>query len=103
MAESRNGSVQDGRSATEHALRAIRRIRGRYTADQVTWIREQYLLEGLELSEIREKLWPKCTVNALWRIAVGRSYPEVSLSERLLVAHREAEELRRVPPPTGRA
>ncbi len=81
---------------TEVKLRSIKPVRGRYTSEQVNQIREAYLLDGVSLEEIQEQVWPKSTTNALWRIAIGRCYPAVPLSERLAAAHRDAAARRQI-------
>jgi hypothetical protein len=81
----------------EKALRGIRPERGRYSDEQVNWIRESYLLDGISLKQIRSQLWPVCSINALWRIAIGRAYTGVPLSARLAAAAAEAEQKRRAP------
>lgn len=67
----------------ERVLRAIRPPRGRYTHDEVNFIREAYLVDRMTLQEINERLSMQSSKNSLWRIAVGRAYREVPLSARL--------------------
>ncbi len=89
------------RKEVESQLRAIRSERRRYSAAQVTWIREQYLCEKRSLGWIAEQIWPKSSQNSLWRIAIGQSYPDVPLSTKLEEALREAERLREIPGPAA--
>lgn len=80
-------------------MRRVRKARGskggaHYSAEQVNFIREAYLLDGQTLGWIGERLHPPCSPSALWRIAIGRAYSAVPLSERLRAAVESEEQAR---------
>jgi len=67
-------------------LRGVNRRRHRYSDEWVNFIREGYLLDGKTREDILASLPYPCSVNMVWRIAVGRAYQEVPLSPRLRAA-----------------
>lgn len=81
----------------ESKLRAIYSSRWRYSDAEVNFIRESYLLDGMSIPWIIERLHQKSSENSIWRIAVGRSYTKVPLSPRLAAAHEEAQRRRASP------
>lgn len=77
----------------ETSLRRVRKLRtagGRaranYSAEQVNFIREAFLLDDRGIPWILERVHPPSSASALWRIAIGRAYAEVPLSPRLQAA-----------------
>lgn len=97
-AEDAGSAVLDaGEPTTEDMLRAINSLRRRLNADQVNWVREAVLLDGMSSTAVARRLYPAVKVSSIWALVRGKTYRDVPLSRRLKLAYRSSVKKRQVP------
>jgi hypothetical protein len=82
---------------TEEMLRSINALRKRLTPDQVNWVRESVLLDGMKSAAVARRLYPAVRVSSIWALVRGKTYRDVPLSRRLKLAYRTSIKKRQVP------
>ena len=78
-------------------LQMIHTLRKRLTAEQVTYLREAVLLDGIPVKVARRNIHPPISASAVWAVVRARTYRNVPLSPRLRRAWKIALEKRKVP------